>query len=346
MLMYIPALLKVAVLMAAAWLIRRWGLPLVLKWTRRAECELGEVAVTALLERIIPWSVWLSVYYLLGQLVESRRIIYLGQHLLTAVFIISVSRGLVKIAAAAVQVYANRNSRLVSSTSILKNLACCIIGIMGVMLVLHSFDISVAPLLTALGVGGLAVALALQDTLSNFFAGLHLLAAQPIRPGDYIRLDSGEEGYVVDITWRNTSIEDLAQNMIIVPNSKMAEAKLVNYNMPYKHVLIQIPLSVSYDSDLDKVEKIILEVAEAVTGGIPDSGCRQCPAVRFHSFGDNSVELNILLCARQFSAQYYIRHEFIKRLQRRFIAEAIEIPEPMHHVVLYHAAGEPTDCIK
>jgi small-conductance mechanosensitive channel len=81
-------------------------------------------------------------------------------------------------------------------------------------------------------VGGLAVALALQDTLSNLFAGLHIIASKKLLPGDYFLLDSGEEGYVQDVNWRNTFIRTLRNNMIVVPNARLASAILTNYYQP------------------------------------------------------------------------------------------------------------------
>ncbi|MPN22608.1 Small-conductance mechanosensitive channel [bioreactor metagenome] len=180
----------------------------------------------------------------------------------------------------------------------------------------------------------MAVALALQDTLTNFFAGLHILAAGPIKPGDYVKLDSGEEGYVVDITWRNTSIRALLDNMIIVPNSQMASCKIINYSLPGKEVFINIPIGVSYCCDLTKVEKITIQVAQDVMHNVAGGICGYQPIVRLYKFGDFSIQFRVLLRAREFADQYLIRHEFLKRLHQRYRAEGIEIPYPIQTVYL------------
>ena len=96
-------------------------------------------------------------------------------------------------------------------------------------MMLNAVGVSITPIITALGVGGLAMALALQDTLSNLFAGIHILAEHTIRIGDFIRLETGQEGYVEDISWRTTRIRMLPNNMVIVPNSKLAQSVVVNY---------------------------------------------------------------------------------------------------------------------
>ena len=130
--------------------------------------------------------------------------------------ILSVTVAAGRAAAGFVRLYADRRDNLLGSTSIFVNLARALVLVIGALVLLQSLGISITPILTALGVGGLAVALALQDTLSNLISGLHVAASQQIRPGDYIRLDSGDEGFVTDITWRNTTIRALPNNLIVV----------------------------------------------------------------------------------------------------------------------------------
>ena len=101
---------------------------------------------------------------------------------------------------------------------------------------LESLGVPVAPLLTTLGIGSLAVALALQDTLANFFAGLHLLADRPVRPGDYIKLHEGEEGFVETIGWRSSRLRTTKNNIVVVPNQKLSQAILTNFHLPISNV--------------------------------------------------------------------------------------------------------------
>lgn len=194
-----------------------------------------------------------------------------------------------KIATGFVNFYAEKGKGVLPSTTIFANLTRLLILALGGLIILQSLGISITPILTALGVGGLAVALALQDTLSNLFSGLHILLSRQLRPGDYVKLDSGEEGYVQDITWRNTTIRTLSNNMSIVPNSKLASAVIVNFNQPEKEMSVLVPVGVSYESDLKKVEKVTIEVVKEtlreVEGGLESFD----PFIRYHTFAGFSI---------------------------------------------------------
>jgi small-conductance mechanosensitive channel len=208
-----------------------------------------------------------------------------------------------------------------------------IIGI-GFLTVLNGLGISITPILTALGVGGLAVALALQDTLANVFAGLYVIAAGQIRLGDYVRLDSGQEGYVTDIGWRSTTIRMLANNLVLVPNAKLAQAVVTNYDLPERDLAVLVAIGVDYGSDLEHVERVTVDVArevlQTIDGGVPTFE----PFIRFHTFGDSSVQFTVILRGNQFVSQYALKHEFIKRLHHRYAAEGITIPFPMRTLIV------------
>jgi small-conductance mechanosensitive channel len=199
--------------------------------------------------------------------------------------------------------------------------------------------VSITPLLGALGVGGLAVALALQDTLANLFAGVHILASKKVQQGDYVALDGGQEGYIVDINWRNTTIRQIQGNLVVVPNSRFADAIMTNFHQPAQDMSVLVPVGVSYDSDLDEVERVTLEVArevlKEVEGGVPDHE----PLVRFNGFGESSIDFSVILRSREFGDQYRLVHEFIKRLHRRYGAEGIEIPYPIRTLLMNKPTG-------
>ncbi|MGC8764449.1 MAG: mechanosensitive ion channel family protein [Brevinematia bacterium] len=206
--------------------------------------------------------------------------------------------------------------------------------LIGGIIILQSLGISISPILAGLGVGGLAVALALQDTLSNLFSGLQIILSRQIKTGDYIKLDSGEEGYVIDINWRNTTIREIKNNQIIIPNSKLSQAIIKNYNLPEKEIVVLVEVGVSYRSDLDKVEKVTIEVAKEVMKEL-DCGLSSFePFIRYDTFSDSSINFNVILRAREFADQFLIKHEFIKRLHKRYIKEGIEIPFPIRTVYL------------
>lgn len=149
-----------------------------------------------------------------------------------------------------------------------------------------------------------------------------------------MELDSGERGYVTDIAWRNTTIRALPNNMIIVPNSKMASAIITNYCQPEKEMSVLIQVGVSYNSDLEKVENVTIEVAKEVMREIEGGISEFEPFIRYHTFGDSSIDFTMILRTREFVNQYVIKHEFIKRLHKRYKKEGIDIPFPIRTVYM------------
>ena len=201
-----------------------------------------------------------------------------------------------------------------------------IIGI-GVLIFLDSIGISIAPILASLGVGSLAVALALQDTLANIFAGFHLIADKPIEAGQFVRLQSGEEGHVVRVGWRTTWITTPQKNTVVVPNSKLAGAVLTNYDMPSHESVFTVEVTVT-SADLDKVERVATEVARDSLATIPGATRDFEPVVRFTGFGDSGVKLAVVLSAVSLADSHVVRHHFLKRLTARFRSDGILIPFP------------------
>lgn len=216
-----------------------------------------------------------------------------------------------------------------ATTSIFRNLITVVVTAIGLLIALQTLGISITPILTAFGVGGLAVALALQETLSNLFAGFALILSHKIKPGEYIRLDSGEEGYVLDTNWRHTKIRALQNNLHIIPNSRLAASVITNFEHPDSELAVLVDVGVDYSSDLEKVERVTIEVGadvmKDVDGGVPGF----TPFIRYNTFHDSSIGFTAILRARDYVSQYLVRHEFIKRLKSRFDREGIVIPFPI-----------------
>ena len=228
-----------------------------------------------------------------------------------------------------------------ASPSILVNTIELIVYLTGLLFMLQSFGISIAPLLTALGVGGLAVALALQDTLSNLFSGINILLSKQTKVGDYIRLSTGEEGIVADMNWRSTTIQQTSNNMVVVPNQKIATAIITNYALPDAECSLVVPVSVSYDSNLDHVEKVTLAVArdvlQATEGAVKDFE----PLIRYTAFAESSIQFNVVLRIKSVLDQHLIRHELIKQLHLRYRQEGIQLPVPARTIKIQNEGGAP-----
>jgi small-conductance mechanosensitive channel len=291
-----------------------------------------DIFVDALSNAVTVWFVLAGLYGAVMTMPISPRVSGFLNTLLLIAFVASATSVAARLAVNYVNIYAATVRGVLPSTTIFSNLTRALVYIIGLLVILQSLGISITPILTALGVGGLAVALALQDTLSNFFAGLQIIGSGKVKPGDFIRLETGEEGYVVDVTWRNTTIRQLANNMVIVPNAHLASSRVSNFDQPTKEQAILVQVGVSYESDLEEVQRVTIEVArnvmKSVQGGIPDFE----PFIRYHTFGDSSVNFTVILRGKEVVDQYLIKHEFIKRLHVRYRREGIEIPFPMRTV--------------
>lgn len=200
-----------------------------------------------------------------------------------------------------------------------------LLAVLFIIVLLNSAGVEVTPLLASLGIAGLAVALAFQDTLSNFFAGMYLVIDRPVRIGDFIKLEGGQEGFIVKIGWRSTQIRMLSNNTIIAPNNKVAQSVIVNYSTPESSMIIEVPLRVKSGEDLERVQKTALEAAKKVHDDVNGVFEEFKPQVRFTSFHEDKVEFSVFLRVRGFSDQFTVRHELIKALNEKFRKEKIGI---------------------
>ncbi|MFD7881563.1 mechanosensitive ion channel family protein [Streptomyces bauhiniae] len=310
----------------------------VLRWlakhAKRTRWSGDDVIVDAL-RSVVPWAAIAGGIAVGAAVLPLTRTVqhHVNQSLqVWLIFVVTLSAA--RVIAGLVQSVTQSRSGVAGSATIFVNITRVLVLAIGFLVVLQTLGISIAPLLTALGVGGLAVALALQDTLANLFAGIHILASKTVQPGDYIRLSSGEEGYVVDINWRQTTVRQLSNNLVVIPNGQLAKTNMTNFTRPEQELTVLVQAGVSYDSDLEQVERVTAEVVNEVmteiTGAVPEHEA----AIRFHTFGDSRIGFTIILGVGEFSDQFRIKHEFIKRLHRRYREEGIRIPAPTRTVAL------------
>jgi small-conductance mechanosensitive channel len=208
----------------------------------------------------------------------------------------------------------------------------------GLLMILDTIGVKITPILASLGVGSLAVALALQDTMSNFFSGIYILVDKPVRIGDFVKIDD-MEGQIERVSWRSTWIRTLANDTVVLPNTKVAGAQLKNYDLPSSASALLIPCGVAYGCDLDRVEKVAIEVAKEVSKRLPGADPTFEPVVRFNAFADSSINFNVVVQVARFSDSGGVKHEMIKALYARFNAERIEIPFPQR--VIHMSALPP-----
>jgi small-conductance mechanosensitive channel len=202
----------------------------------------------------------------------------------------------------------------------------------GIIMLMDIFGISITPLMASLGIAGIAIGLALQDTLSNFFSGIYILMSQPVHLGDYVELENGLKGYITNIGWRETRIRTLPNNRVVIPNAKLSQSVLTNYHMPQPEMACLVQVGVSYNSDLEKVEKVTIEVSKEVLERVPGGIKTFQPFIRYHTFNDFSIDFTVILRVAEFVDKYLVTHEFVKALHKRYKKEGIEIPFPIRTV--------------
>lgn len=318
---------------AALYIIRGITFKLLHRWAERTETKIDDIVIKSFKVPSIYWCIAIGLYAGVAVSELPERYIFYFSKAIHVIVIFSITIATANLSGKIFRNYIQKSELPIPTTGLAYGILKGTIIILGLLIILSVLGISITPLITALGVGGLAVALALKDTLANLFAGVHILVEKSIRIGDFIRLETGQEGYVEDITWRTTRVRMIPNNMVIIPNSKLSQSIVINYHLPEKRMSLQIPISVSYSSDPDKVEKILIEEVKKAIGEIPGLLQEPEPSVRFiPGFGESSLDFTLLCHVREFTDQYPVQHELRKRIFRRFREEGIEIPYP-HRIV-------------
>jgi small-conductance mechanosensitive channel/CRP-like cAMP-binding protein len=183
----------------------------------------------------------------------------------------------------------------------------------------------VSPLIGALGVGGVVLGFALQETLSNFFAGLALLLEKPFSQGDWIKIGDKVEGSVEHITWRATKIRTRDSDYQIFPNSVVAKEVIVNFRQPTRLHAVRIPIGTSYDDPPDVVKRTLLEIAASV----PEVMREPAPIVYLRAYADFSINYELKCFIEDYDRRPLIEDEILQRIWYAFRRVGIEIPFPI-----------------
>ncbi|MFK7800915.1 MAG: mechanosensitive ion channel family protein [Anaerolineae bacterium] len=329
--------------------ILAWGIKYLLKWlARRAGKNPYTLLVVQILDSAVIPLTLISIVVITYQSVQGyaetaeteKRIgqIAIAMVILFATFTIARTGSII------LSWYSNTVAKRTKTTlddtfaPLINRVLTIAIYIGGLLVLLDSFEIPITPMLTSLGLSGLAVALALQPTLESFFAGLQVLTDQVVAVGDYVELE-GLEGYVVEIGWRSTRIQTTQRNMVIVPNSTLVSAIITNYDAPVREISVIIHAGVSYESDLEKVEKVSLEVMRAVIEESHDAVKNRQPQFGFESFGDSNINFWVWHYAKSKAASKRLTSLIIKRLHARFVEDGIEMNYPVRKI-MYDAPEE------
>lgn len=273
----------------------------------------GLFAALKSLSALVPYSLWIDrIFFIVSALIVS--------FLVSKVLTVLITRWL------------RVQKRFEKTPQLINKLVSVTIYLIALLMILDYLGVKISPLVATLGLGGLAIGLALQQTLSNFFAGLHIISDKPVNVGDFIELEGNISGYVEDIGWRSTKIRTLPNTMVIVPNSKLAESVITNTSLPDQEMAALVQCGVAYGSNLKKVEEITVDVAREIQKTVPGAIKNFEPFIRYHTFGDSNINFTVILRVEKFVDKFIIIHEFIKALKERYDKEGIEISWPVRKI--------------
>lgn len=194
--------------------------------------------------------------------------------------------------------------------------------------VLSVWGLNITPVLASAGVLGIAVAFAAKDTISNLFGGISVFFDKPYKMGDYVIIEDKYRGEVILIGMRSTKIKTRDNILITVPNSVMITKAVINETGFDPKLRIRIPMGVSYNSDLDKVEYTLIEVMKSHKEVMKEP----VPRIRFRRFGNSAIELEALCLIDEPANRGRVTHELIKEIDKAFKEEKIRMPFPQRDV--------------
>lgn len=329
--------------MVALYVIRAMIAKVLRTWAKQAESRMDEIIIDTLKFPSLFWCIAIGLYIGVALSDLAERYVSNINRTVHVVIILSATIAVSNLLGKIFRNYIGRTNFPIPATGLAYGVLKGTILIVGFLIALSYLGVSIAPLITAMGVGGLALALALQDTLSNLFAGMHILMEKAIRVGDFIRLETGQEGYVEDITWRTTRIRMLPNNIVVIPNNKLSQSVVTNYFLPEKRMSLSVPVSVSAASDPERVEDLLVREAKKAVGEVDGLLADPEPSVRLiPGLGQGTFDFTLTCQVREFIDQFPVQHELRKRILRRFREEGIETGPAQKAVYLLREDSDRT----
>jgi small-conductance mechanosensitive channel len=198
------------------------------------------------------------------------------------------------------------------------------------MVVLKHFNYDILSLVTALGIGSLAIGMAAKDTLAHMISGFTLMLDRPFRIGDRIQLANGQMGDVLEIGLRSTRIKTIDNTMLIIPNSDLCNTMLINQTCPDKKSRGKISIGIAYGSDVEKVKQLLLTIAKE-TGLVLDD---PAPEALLAAFGDSALQMHLFFWVDDYTKVASVTDMISMTIIDRFKAQGVEIPYPTRTVLM------------
>ena len=308
--LYIRAGLMLLIALLIGLLIRQVVFVKVKKLAERTVNFYDDIILETLRRKTVLWVVLIAAIMTIPTLPWEPVYRNVAEQIAMALLIISMTMAVVGGISEAIRQYTVASGAGVGGTTLIRYVISFVFYAIGLAVVLSLFNVSLLPAITALGVGGLAVALAFQDTLANLFAGIYMTISKDLHMGDYVQLSSGEERFVQDVSWRTTTLRTLANNLVIIPNKKLSESILTNYSLPEARLSVELSVGISYDTDPAWVEEILIDIVRKAYGEV-EGVIDEDPAIRFFAFADSSLTMRVFVQVDNVEHRFTARHELM-----------------------------------
>lgn len=252
------------------------------------------------------------------QKILSSALIVIGIYLIIIAIDIIIDRWIYKFKKKAGGSYEDEGLNLI------KSIINIFLGGIAIILVLNAWHVAIGPLLTSLGILGIAVGFAMQRTLSNIVGGVALVLDKCFRINDLVKMESGEVGRIAEVGLRSTKIVTVDNEMLIVPNSQLSNTMIINYAKPNNILRIRVPIAAAYGSDPNEVIKVVLDKVQKLKTVLPEPK----PQARFTGMSDFSLDFELLFYIEDYKDRFTAKTEVLKKVYKNLNKAGIEIPFP------------------
>lgn len=332
---YLKALITIVLFMVIAKAVDIFVSRFLKRLTKYTETDVDDRVVELIHKPLFLTALFIGIILSVSYLEISEKLVFYTKAIFNSFIIVLWFFTLIKISNLFIEALLQKKSDVTGMKKdiipFVENIFKIILFAAALMVLFSMWKVNITPLVASAGIIGAAVAFAAKDMLGNFFGGISIFMDRPFKIGDYIILDQGERGEVVAIGIRSTRIKTRDDVLITIPNSVVANSKIINESAPEPKFRIKIPVTVAYGSDIDLVEKILLETASGNSNVVKDPE----PRVRFRSFGDSALNFDLLCWARESSLRGRAVHELNSTIYKSFNNSGVKIPFPQRDVHIY-----------
>jgi small-conductance mechanosensitive channel len=316
---------EMALLLAAVWAFRYFAVRRLRKWAERRDSLHHNQMVSVTVRALTPMLLIAIIAIALNLLDLPPRFLGLSDRLLYIATIVVV----IYFASKILQVLISRWFATVQGTgakrSSVEFFMRIIFGIVATLFVLDNLNVQLKAIWTTLGVGGVAVALALQDTLTNFFAGVYLRLDNSVEPGDYIQIEGSQEGFVNELGWRSTRMRTLSNQLVVVPNTKLATTPFTNYSVTNAEESTVLAFKISREANPEAVKQLLIDEAQRAAKDIPEISLDPGPTARHvpklgEQMQDYTLTVHVRSSRDRFNVHFALRSKIFERLAKEGIA--------------------------